>query len=361
MPARPRLSASEPLERRLLLATMDVAVGGAAPPAARFTDADGSAVSVSVRGGAAAIRFAGDGLSHSTAGRQSAVSGTNVSLAAVTVTGASPKTSVAFKSAGGDGRFTLGGVTADGPLRRFHAPHGVLTGTLSTAGAVRQLRLLRAENAAITLGGAPDAPASGWSSVEITEEAVDTDLTSAAPIRRLLLKTWAGVDRGDVITAPSIAKAVVSRTFRGEMNLASAGALDVVHLEDAVITVSGDVASASIGWMDRASLYVGLRPLPPMVLDVQPSDFVTPSTIGRLRVGRAIHGVTSVVAARYIGRVQYSRISNHGYLGNRIYADRFDVLKVGVMNHWGRVGRHVTVKALDNDSSWFGSLYAFAL
>ena len=74
-----------PLERRVLAdATLDVVIGDGVARAVRFVDADGTAATVSVRGGTATVRFTGAGLAQTAEGRELVVGGTGVAVSSVT-------------------------------------------------------------------------------------------------------------------------------------------------------------------------------------------------------------------------------------------------------------------------------------
>ena len=125
---------------------LDVSIGIGVAPSVRFADA-GTAVSLSMTGGTATVEFDGDGLAQSQAGGDVVVSGMAVTISRIAATATSRRSSLTVSASGGDGRVTIGGISADGPLKRITAPNAVLTGAASTGGPVGQLQLLRAENA----------------------------------------------------------------------------------------------------------------------------------------------------------------------------------------------------------------------
>ena len=372
-------SGLEPLERRLLFAngSLDVEIGGAAR-AARFIDTDGTTVTVRMRGqGAATVHFTGEGLAQAPSRRTVVVSGTGLALASVTATGVSYRSSMAFSASGGDGRFGLGPVTTDGPIGGIIAREAVLTGGLSTGGPARQIRLLRAENGAITLGGG-----AGTSSLAISEAAVDCDLTSAVALRRLDLGTWTGGDGGDVITAPSIDRLTVGGVFSGDLTVSSAGRLDFDTIENSTINVSGsigsvmvapfsttrnlrmnvggDIGSAAFATLTTSRIYAGVRPLPDESPVPTLSDFVAPSSIRRLQMSGGLETSDCVIAARFMGRVLIRGVIDLFGTRARVVADRIDRLKLNVFAGLHRLV-NLTYKDIDSETVSRGTMRVDAL
>jgi hypothetical protein len=346
----------EPLERRVLFAAagIEVAIGDGGSRSVSFVDADGTSATASVRGAAAVVRFSGEGLTQASSAHGVAVTGTGVTLTGVTASGTSRRSALSFTAAGGDGRLAVPQLTSDGRMGRVDGPAVVLTGPLTTGGPVGRLLLLSAQNASITLGGD-----TGFSSVAISDGGTDTDLTSTAPIRRLTLGSWTGADGGDAIAAPSIETAVVTGTFAGDISLSSAGSLDFGLFRNATLTVSGDVRSASFLSLEQSSVYVGVRPMPALAPVQSLSDFAAPSTIGRLRVRQIpiLSSDTSVIAARYIGRVVIRDVLNDfgEFPPHFVIADRIDRVKA-----WAHTGHRsyppIVRKGLENDSLSLGVL-----
>lgn len=315
--ARPRPNI-EPLERRVLLANvLDVAVGDGAARSVSFVDADGTAAAISVRGAAAVIRFTGEGLAQVPGGRETAVTGSGVSVASVTATGTSRRTAVMFIASGGDGGITAGQITADGPLKCVTAPQLILTGALSTGGPVRRLELLSTFGATLSLG-----PGAGASSVTIHGDATDTDLTSHAPLRRLDLSTWVGTSPRAAIAAPSI-RQISADFFRGRVVTGSVGGLDLQHIRDStfeiagslrrfrgvtavesVVNVGGDIGLVAFFYLVRSRIYAGVQALPPASpVPTSVADFTGNSSIGRVTLTSVDSSGDVVVAARRIGRL----------------------------------------------------------
>lgn len=314
----------ELLERRVLFADgfLDVTIGDGAAKSVRFVDADGTVARIMLRSGSAVLRLTGDGLNQATERRDTVVSGNGVAVAAVTVTGTSPRTSLAFDGAGGDGRVTVVDIATDGPMKFIDGRDAVLTGSLTTGGTTRRVEFRSTRNAQINLGGG-----AGTASVAIREDAVDTNLTSAAPIRRLSLFTWTGFDPGDTITAPSIGR-MTAEVFRGDIDAGSIGTLDLGSVETAninltgslgqlrgqtaansIVNVAGDIGRVAFLYMGRTRIYAGVRPLPeesPAPSSV--ADFVGASSIRRLQLRATDVSGAVVIAARTLRAISLRQI-----------------------------------------------------
>jgi hypothetical protein len=313
----------ERLEPRALFAVgaLDVTIGTGAARSVRFVDGDGTAVSVLMSAATASVHFAGDGLAQTGAGRDMVVSGTAVTISGITATGTSGRSSLSITASGGGGRVSVGGINADGPLKRVVAPAAVLTGAVSAGGTVRRFQVLRVENGPINFGAG-----NGTSSVEITEAAVNVPFASGASVRRLTVGSWTG----GAITAPSIGTATVRETFTGVLTAGSAAALVFSRLQnatinvsgpvrlmstaglatDCVINVGGDVRLIAFGVLERCRVYVGVRPLPPeSPVPTSVADFVGPASVGRLAFN-SFSTFDTVFAAPFIRRLFIGTIAD---------------------------------------------------
>ena len=111
---RPMPVAVETCEARTLLA-IDVTVGTGAPARSlTFTDADGTVAVVRAAGGTATVTLDGTNLTQTTA-RSGVTVGGAAAMTVMSLAGPNPGVTVTTK--GGDGRVTLGGLTAAGPVR----------------------------------------------------------------------------------------------------------------------------------------------------------------------------------------------------------------------------------------------------
>jgi hypothetical protein len=371
-------AAAQSLEPRILRAdgSLTVSIGDAALPSAQFTEADGTAVIVSMRGGTASLQLVGDGLSQAVQGRELIVSGSGIALAAVAATGTTRRSVMTITGSGGDGRVAVGAITSDGPLKRMSGEQVVLTGTLTAGGPVRRLRLLRTENATIQLGAG-----TGTSSLAITDAAMDTDVTSVAPVARFDLGSFGGVDGGDVITAPSIDRMIVAGVFQGDIAVSSAGTLDLGVVQSTRITVSesvrvlramtasdlradiaGSIGSVRFVYLWASRIYVGVRPLPeeaPVPASV--ADFISPSRIGSVWIGAADTTSNTVIAGRFINRVFVGRVpDDRGDWQAYVVADRIARM-TGTILMASKYQRRVSARALEDETQDLGSFEVRAI
>lgn len=376
-PASATFPAAEPLERRVLFAAnvLDVVVGDGGSRSVTFTDSDGTAASVSIRRGTATVRFTGEGLAQAPVGRAVAVSGSGVAVAAVTASGTSRHTILAFTASGGDERLTVGLVSTDGPVKAINGRNVVLTGGLGTGGIARRVELLRTENATISLGGG-----AGMAAVTIHEAAVDTDLTSVAPVRHLRLTSWTGLDAGDTITAPAITS-VTADLFSGDFVTGSIKSLDIDQVRGATISVSGsmgqmrvqsardlfvnvvgDINSATFGLMTNTRVYAGVGPLTAgSAAPSSPADFVEDSTIRRFSLLDAEAAPDSIVAARLLSNLKLRGVAGSRAPGTFFVADRIQGGVATVVPVSGKPAQRARIATLDQGDRSLGSVLLRAL
>ena len=326
-------------------------------------------------GGTAALGFTGEGVAQTLDGRDLLVTGNSLVLASLAAAGTSQESVITVSGTGGDGRVDIAAITSDGPLKRLNGDPVALTGTLTSGGPVKRLRLLRTENATLQLAGGR-----GKSSVTIHDAAMDTDITSAAPIARLEFASFGGVDGGDVITAPAIDR-IVAGIFQGDIAVDSAGKLDLEVIKSTHLTASGSVArvrgqtaegfradiGGSIGevrfvYLSRSYIYAGIRALPdgsPVPATI--ADFVAPSRIGGVWIGAADSTFETVIAGRNVRRVFLGRVvTDRGDFHAYVVADRVDRLN-GTTFLASKYQRRFSAKALDNETRDLGSFEVRAL
>lgn len=93
--------------------------GGAEPGRLDYTDADQTAVSVTLKGGSGRVLFSGSQLSRTTEKKAFAVHGAGVMIAAIAFADTDAKSSLSFQTKGGDGYVTVGAVYGDAPLGKL--------------------------------------------------------------------------------------------------------------------------------------------------------------------------------------------------------------------------------------------------
>jgi cyclophilin family peptidyl-prolyl cis-trans isomerase len=198
-----------------------------------FTDADGTASTVSLRGpGTATVTLDGTGLTQATNRGRVTVTGAPAGITSVAITGASAATALTVNGRGGNGVVNLGGLTSDAALKSLAGKPAALTGALSVTGAVGKLDLGNTTNATITLGGAAtDKPG-----VVTLGDAAGTAITSSAPLKSVTATSFAAGQSGRATIA---APALDALTARGDMtqDVDVAGAIKKV-------AVGGNMASS---------------------------------------------------------------------------------------------------------------------
>ena len=304
---------------------LEVTLGTGGARSAAFTDADGTAATISVSGGTAVLRFTGTGLSQQPAGRGVAVGGTGLELAHLAVTGGSP--AIRLNAAGGANGVTISGLTSTVPVRSFTGRDDVvLRGPIDFAAGLGRLDVMRADNAAITVGGA-------HSSISIGN-AIDSDLTAAGMIRQLRLGSWGRLTgESDVITAPAIGTLQTSGDFAGDLRVTGAAgprSLNSVRVRGAVRggawTVGGAVGSLALGRTESpwAATFAG-----PVSSVRVASDLAGAITAGSVRSVRAASvtganitltqppapGATSLGSLNAAGAISDTRIRSSGNIG----------------------------------------------
>lgn len=229
--------------------SLDVSIGqGSSAQSIQFTDADGTVANVSVRGGAATLRFSGNSLTQSPLRRTMVVSGTGVEMANLILTGANPGAMI--RAAGGDGRLVLNAITADGPVRSVIGRDVILRGTSTFGNGVNRLQFVRSEGATINIrrsGAARLRSASIF-----IDAAENTKIDSQQPLGTLRLGGWTGTNAAEnTISAPAVANMQVSGDFVGGLNLTGSGqaagrpALGSARITGGVASGTWNVARAS--------------------------------------------------------------------------------------------------------------------
>lgn len=219
--ARGRVGLVESFERRMLLA-IDVPVGvGADARSVTFTDADGTAAVIRVAGGAATVTFDGTNLASAPSGTAVTVTGTNVVMTNLVITGPNPNVTVT--TAGGDGSVTLGGMSAAGPVNGFRGPGVVLGGTTTLANGIGRLDLGGTQGATINITRGGQARLQD-AAVNIGT-AQDTSISSQQPLSQLRVGSWtAGVPgQPDGITTPRINTIQSAGDFAASISLSGNG------------------------------------------------------------------------------------------------------------------------------------------
>ena len=214
---------------------------------ATFTDANGSAVTLTLKGpGTGTVLFAGDGTG-------------NQNAASITVDGATDATAVTVK-----GDTSVGQLTVNGSLKSLSAkalnvvgtPAGDgtgATGGLTVTGGARTLTLGDVTNVAISLG-------SGSPGVMFAADAItDASLTSAIAIKSLKVTSWANADGSpDVVTAPTVTTVTSKGDFGATVKADSVGKLTVGGTLTGGVRSVGNIGAVTAAAARGATVFAGV-------------------------------------------------------------------------------------------------------
>jgi hypothetical protein len=221
---RPSSGLVESCESRILMA-IDVAIGtGTAARSLAFIDADGTTGTVRVAGGAATVQLDGTNLTQTPAGSTVTVGGTNVVMTGITITGTNPSVTISTTPVG-DGKVTLGGITAAGPVRAVTGRGVILGGTTSLSNGIGKLDVGATQNATITITRAGQALLQDAAVTIGTAQ--DTSINSQQPLRQLRVGSWAAGDPAvpDGVTTLRINKLQSAGDFAADIALSGNGQL----------------------------------------------------------------------------------------------------------------------------------------
>jgi cyclophilin family peptidyl-prolyl cis-trans isomerase len=341
-------------------------VGGAGnPKSVSVPDADGTVSTITIKGaGTAQVLIKGSGISQTNNRGRVSVSGNNVVLDTIAMTGTDGSTSLSISSKGGSiGGVTVGGISADGTARSISAKGVTITRGMSTTGAVGTVTIAGATGAVLNFGGDfSDAPVtlslgalsdsglivnSAVKSLKLTS-AIDTDSTPDPIGTGALQKASIAHDLAEPFSASNISSLSVGGNLTGDITVDQIGKLSVKgNMSDATLTaqlsaadfpdsgtanaktnlaigslsVSGAVANAavktpgSVGSISTGSIAGSLITVGAPALTTLPtavSDLAAPATLNVLKVKGTFSG-TSVIA-RFLGKASVGTLqtSNGG-------------------------------------------------
>jgi peptidyl-prolyl cis-trans isomerase A (cyclophilin A) len=192
--------------------------GNGGAKAVTFTDADGTAATISLKGGAGTVHFSGSNLSQNTGKAGAAVQG-SITDVSIDLTGTGSSGALTVKASGGDGRITVSHLTSDGGMKSIAAKQVNLAGNLTIAGNVSKADFADISNSTMTFGGA------GGSLALTMLNADNVELDSQIAIKSLKAARFTGGGTGggpDVgtINAPALASLTVTGDMGQRLNLA---------------------------------------------------------------------------------------------------------------------------------------------
>lgn len=250
-----------------------------------FTDADGSTVTISLKGpGTGTVNFATDAPANA---------------ASIDLVGVTAGSSVTVK-----GDTSIGGVSADGALRAFTGKTCDLAGTFTTGGSVRSLRLRTLSDATLNIG-----PGDAFSFV--AGDVFDTSINSAAEIRSLKVSTWFdNVAPEDTITAPAVDSVSAKGDFFANITASSVGKVKIGGTLAGDIRSEGDITSVTAAAIGGVSVFAGL-PVDATALPTTIDDFPNPTaTIRSFTVKAKFTGAFTAgqIAAPSIGKASLGNV-----------------------------------------------------
>jgi len=252
--------------------TLDIAIGDGGARSLAFTDADGTPVQVRVAYCSATAHLAGDNMLQEQGTRGATVTGQNIQLLGIDLANTTTRSSLTITTRrGGDGKTTIGDISADGPLRTITARTTDLLGDIAIAGPLGSARLADvADHHDISIGGTPDdRPLTLY-----LGQVQDLVVQSGTPIRSLTATEWLDADATpDRIVAPWLGtlrisgnrRAGIAGHFQAGLDLSGNGArrytLSSVRiagdLMDADWDIAGDAGSiTAYGTVDDWTLAV---------------------------------------------------------------------------------------------------------
>ncbi|KKL75513.1 hypothetical protein LCGC14_2054140, partial [marine sediment metagenome] len=168
-------------------------LGAGAARRATYTDADGTVVVATMTGaGTAALLLRGDGLASSGTSALT-ITGTNVYLDDVILTGTTADGVLAFNATGGNGRASIDVIRGSTPLGKLLAQAMDLTGAgvvLTGSGVIHQLRTGRLSNGADIV--MPGTGAVSGVTIRADRVAAGSAITLGSPLRSLRAVEWLG-------------------------------------------------------------------------------------------------------------------------------------------------------------------------
>lgn len=324
---------------------IDVVIGDGAAKALNYTDADGTAGTVTVKGGQATVRVRGTGLAQTTDKKGVTVTGTNVVADRITIANAAGGgATVTFKAKGGDGLLDVGTVTTDGAIKSLSGKQINLTQGLTANAGLGKVAVggnFAGSLFAPSLAGATVGGALSGGTWTVTGNAGKIAVGS-------VVSDWIGSIGGDVagltvngdlageLTARSIKSLTVKGSMQGadiQLTQAFAGATTSLGK----LTVTGAMnnsavrSPASLGTITAASIiestiYAGVIEDGNLLPDA-PADFASAASIKGVTVkskGPQAAFADSTIAASSLGKLNLGTVASNnagvpfGVAGNQI-------------------------------------------
>jgi len=172
---------------------LEVSLGDGQAKSVTYTDTDGTSVTVSLKGGMADVRFVGDDLQQLPDKKGVTVAGANVVLVDIVVTAGGDRTSLTFKTKGGDGLATVDEITSSTALGKLFGKTVDLVGSgisLSGTGYIGSIQLHDIKNGAdIIMAG---TGATKGVTLKLGTLYPGSDIVLGSPLKSLSATQWIG-------------------------------------------------------------------------------------------------------------------------------------------------------------------------
>lgn len=249
-----------------------------------FTNADGFRTTVSLKGpGSAQVQFGGVGLAQN----GSAVSGTDIAVNSIALSGTSSSSSLVVQTQGKNSVVEAGIITDDSSIGSIDAPTLLLRGNINIAGNVGRIDLDTATDDTITVGAAGSHALLALNVVR----ADGLTLDSSQPISVVNAGQWISSDgTAAAINAPSIRAIHAQVSFSANLNVTGGlGAFDASQITAGTWTIGQGIGS--------------------ITLRHNASFTINAASLGRLMMGGALIGST-VDAKGNIGSITATGMFN---------------------------------------------------
>jgi len=206
-----------------------------------FTNSSGFRTIVSLKGpGSAQVQFGGVNLAQN----GSAISGTDISVDSVTLSGTNSGSSLAVQTRGKNSTVEIGAITDDSSIGSIEAPTALLRGNINIAGNVGRIDLDTATDDTITVGAA-------GSNAPLALNVVRADgltLNSSQPVAVVNAGQWISSDgTAAAINAPSVGAIHTQVSFSANLNVTRGlGAFDASQVISGTWTIGQGIGSISL-------------------------------------------------------------------------------------------------------------------
>jgi hypothetical protein len=299
-----------------------------------FKDANGINTTLSLAGpGSATLQFNGTGVTQTLSKQKvMTVTGSNLSLSSVAITGATAATNLNITGTGGSGSIAIGSITSDASLRSINATRAALSGNLSVTGTVGRVAMASATGGVMSVSGTSgtltlaigsitNETISSGETLSVQSTTLDPSSISAPSITRLAVKQDlnANITTGSIrqVTAGTISPgtwsitgavtAITAGSISGlSLNAASIGRLNSrADITNSQVATSGNITVVAAASFSGTRVYAGNPTLAGTGL---PAAFPTSASITTVTIGRGGFS-NSIIGAASLGRVNLNAVT----------------------------------------------------